>query len=125
MKSIVAILIVAALCVVVYRLYLTQAMPAETKTPQQTINVVGVKNDLLAIAQAERVYQAENGHYASLDELGSSGAMAMKKSGRDGYTYEVQTSPGNFQAVARCSPTPDLPCSNYSIDSSMEVQPVP
>jgi len=31
MKSIVAILIVAALCVVVYRLYLTQAMPAETK----------------------------------------------------------------------------------------------
>ncbi len=124
MKSLVGILIVAALSAVVYKLYLANAIPKETKTPQQTISVVGVKNDLLAIAQAERAYQAEHGYYTSLDELESSGAMVMKKTGRDGYTYEVQTSPGNFQAIARCSPTPELPCSNYSIDSSMEVQPL-
>jgi hypothetical protein len=125
MKSLVGLLVVAALGVVIYKLYLTQALPTETKTPQQTINVVGVKNDLLAIAQAERGYQAENGHYASLDELASSGSMTMKKTGRDGYTYEVQTSPENFQAIARCSPTPNQPCTNYSIDSSMEVQALP
>jgi hypothetical protein len=125
MKSLVGILIVAALSAVVYKLYLTKAIPTETKTPQQTISVVGVKNDLLAIAQAERAYQAEHGYYTSLDELVSSGAMVMKKSGRDGYAYEVQTSPGNFQATARCTPTPELPCTNYSIDSSMEVQPLP
>jgi hypothetical protein len=111
--------------VVVYKLYLTKALPADGKTPQQTIDVVGVKNDLLAIAQAERGYQAEHGSYASLDVLESSGAMVMKKSGRDGYTYEVQTSPGNFQAIARCSSAPELPCTNFSIDSSMEVQPLP
>ncbi len=125
MKSLVGILIVAALSVVVYKLYLTKALPTEGKTPQQTIDVVGVKNDLLAIAQAERGYQAEHGFYASLDVLESSGAMAMKKPGRDGYTYEVQTSPGNFQAIARCSSAPELPCTNYSIDSSMQVQPLP
>ena len=125
MKSLVGILIVAALSVVVYKLYLTKALPADGKTPQQTIDIVGVKNDLLAIAQAERSYQAEHGFYASLDVLESSGAMVMKKSGRDGYTYEVQTSPGNFQAIARCSSAPELPCTNFSIDSSMEVQPLP
>ncbi len=125
MKSLVGLLIVAALSAVVYKLYLSNAIPTETKTPQQTISVTGVKNDLLAIAQAERAYQAEHGFYASLSELESSGSMAMKKTGRDGYTYEVQTSPGNFQAIARCSPTPELPCTNYSIDSSMEVQPLP
>jgi len=124
MKNLVAIVIVAALSLVVYRLYLTQAMPAGTKSPQQTIDATGVKNDLLAIAQAERAYQAENGHYASLDELNSSGAMTMKKSGRAGYSYDVQTSPGNFQVTARCNATPDQPCTSYSIDSSMEVQAV-
>ena len=77
MKSLVGILVVAALSVVVYKLYLTKALPPEGKTPQQTIDVVGVKNDLLAIAQAERGYQAEHGSYASLDVLESSGAMVM------------------------------------------------
>ncbi len=125
MKSLVALVIVAALALVVYRLYLTQAMPAGTKTPQGTIDAAGVKNDLLAIAQAERAYQAENGHYASLDELNSNGAMTMKKTGRAGYTYEVQTSPGNFQVFAHCAAAPDQPCVSYSIDSSMEVQALP
>jgi len=125
MKSLVGLLIIAALGVVIYKFYLTTAMPTGTKAPQQTVDVVGVKNDLLAIAQAERGYQAENGHYASLDELESSGAMSMKKSGRDGYRYEVQTSPGNFQAIAHCAATPDQPCTSYSIDSSMEVRTLP
>jgi hypothetical protein len=125
MKSLVGTLVVAALCVVVYRLYLTKTITPDSKTPQQTIDVAGVKNDLLAIAQGERAFQAENGHYTSLDELASSGAMIMKKSGRAGYTYEVQTSPGNFQAIAHCTATPDLPCKSFSIDSSMEVQTLP
>jgi len=45
----------------------------------QTIDTVGVKNDLVAIGQAERIYQAGRASYGSLDDLVSSGAMTLKK----------------------------------------------
>ena len=35
----------------------------------QNIAMVGVKNDLVAIAQAERMYYTQNGSYADLPTL--------------------------------------------------------
>ena len=108
----------------IYKFYFTQ-QSAGTATPIQTIDVVGVKNDLLAIAQSERAYQAEHGSYASLDDLVSSGAMSMAKRGRDGYTYDVETSADGFRAVAHCPSTTSPGCTNYSVDQTMEVQAAP
>ncbi len=93
--------------------------------PRQTIDVIGVKTDLLGIAQSERVYQAGHGSYASLDELVSSGAMSMAKPGRDGYTYNVETSADGFRVVAHCPSATSPGCTNYSVDQTMEVQPEP
>ena len=122
--GIAALLIGAAVMLFIYKNSLTQSQAAGAGTPAQTINVVGVKNDLLAIAQAERVYQAEHSSVGSLDELVSSGAMSMKKTGRDGYTYEVAPAGDGFRVTARCSAAA-AGCTNYTVDQSMEVRAEP
>lgn len=122
MKSLAGLLIVALLAALVYKYYFSSLQSAGSGTPAQTIDIVGVKNDLLGIAQTERAHQAEHGSYASLDELISSGELTMKRTGRNGYTYSVETSDQSFRAIAHC-PTATFPgCSNYAVDQSMEVQ---
>jgi hypothetical protein len=122
--SVLGLLVVALIAGLFYKFYFAQGSSAGT-TPAQTIDVVGVKNDLIAIGQSERAYQAEHGTYASIDDLVSSGAMTLNKSGRDGYTYEAQTSPGNFLVIAHCPAATSPGCTNYSIDQTMEVQTAP
>jgi len=117
-----AVLVAAAIMLFIYKNSLTQSQAAGAATPTQTIDEVGVKNDLLAIAQAERAYQVEHGSVGSLDELVSSGAMSMKKSGRDGYTYGVESSGDGFRVTAHC-PSGLAGCTNYVVDQSMEVRP--
>jgi hypothetical protein len=122
--SIISILVVTVIGLLVYKFYFTQSSSTGAATPAQTINVVGVKNDLLAIAQAERNYQAEHNSIASLDELVSSGEMSIKKTGRDGYTYDVESSGDGFRVTARCSATA-AGCTNYLVDQTMEVRAAP
>ncbi|HEY0701812.1 MAG TPA: hypothetical protein VGD60_03510 [Candidatus Acidoferrales bacterium] len=122
--SLVGLLVVALIAVLGYKFYFEKAQStAGTATPMQTIDVVGVKNDLIAIAQAERAYQAEHGSYASLADLNSSGAMSMTKTSRDGYTYDVETSASSFRVIAHCPATVTPGCQNWSVDQTMEVQP--
>jgi hypothetical protein len=122
MKSLAGLLIVALLAALVYKYYFSSLQSAGTGTPAQTIDVVGVKNDLISIARAERAHQAQNGSYTSLDQLISSGELTMKQTSRNGYTYSVETSDQSFRAIAHC-PTATFPgCSNYAVDQSMEVQ---
>ena len=122
--GIVGLLVVALIVAMTYKYYFLQGSSAGVTTPRQTIDVVGVKNDLVAIGQAERVYQAQHDSYASLDDLVSSGAMSMKKTGRDGYTYDAEASTDSFRVTAHC-PTDTVPsCVSYTIDQTMEVHQV-
>jgi len=123
--NLLGLLVVALIAMLAYKFYFSQSQSAGTGTPAQSIDVVGVKSDLLAIAQAERAYQAEHGSYASLSELVSSGTMTMKKSERDGYTYGVETSAASFRVIARCPATTNPGCTNYAVDQNMDVQPAP
>jgi hypothetical protein len=123
MRGLIGILIVAVIGVVVYRLYLSQVQqPAGGgTTPTQTISAAGAQNDLLSIAQAERIYYTDHGTYASLDELVSSGALTMGKPARTGFTYSVETTAGGFTAVAKCESSPAAPCTTFAIDQTMQV----
>src|ERR1700682_347484 len=107
MRSLVGVLIGAALLFVVYHFYLKR-MPTtdEGTAPTQAISLTGVRSDLLQIAQAERGYIATNGHCASLDELISSNSLSMTRTGRDGYSYTLEWSRGDFTATARHAPAP-------------------
>ena len=121
----VGLLVVALIAALTYKYYFSQAHSPEAATPTQTVNLVGVKNDLIAIAQAERTYGLEHGSFVSLDALISSGAVTVTKSNRAGYTYDIETSSDNFRVVAHC-PTATMPgCSNYSVDQTMEVRTEP
>jgi hypothetical protein len=119
------LLIVAVIAGLIYKYEFAQSSAPGITTPVQTIDTVGVKNDLLAIAQAERAYEAEHSSFASLSELNSSGAMSLAKTGRDGYTYEVQTESENFHVLAHCPVATTPGCMSYSIDQTMQIQTAP
>ena len=124
MRSVLSLVVVAAIVLLSYKFYFSKMQAEGTGNPVRTIDVVGVKNDLLAIGEAERIYQAQHGSYASMDDLVSSGGMTFRKN-RDGYTYDIETSTDSFRVVAHC-PTATRPgCINYSVDQSMEVQAAP
>lgn len=127
MRSVVALVLVLAIAFGIYYFSLTRAQPGGTSgsLPAQAISLTGVRNDLLAIAQAERVYFAEHGSYASLNKLISSGALTMERSGRDSYTYSVETTADGFTVTARYSGRPGDAGARYpalTVDQTMQVQ---
>ena len=76
----------------------TQSVTSVGSNPETTIAVTAVRNDLLAIANAERRYFASNGKYASLDELRTAGDITIPA--RPNYSYSAQTSETTFKIVA-------------------------
>jgi len=92
---------------------------AANANPETTLNVIGVKNDLLAIANAERQYNAEEGRYASMDEL-TSGKYLTVQGSRPPYTYNVDTSGGSFRVTADTT-APGAP-PHLWVDENMVVQ---
>jgi hypothetical protein len=81
--------------------------------------IAGVKNDLIAIASAERGYLAQEGHYGSLNELIEKEYITIKAE-RPPYSYDVETSSGNFRVTATRS-APGSP-SQLWITDDMQVQ---
>lgn len=120
MMSLAAIIVVMGIGYWIYASNLKAGTGAAA--PAQTISIVGVNSDLLSMAQAERMYQATHGSYASLDELYSSGSLMQRKSGRDGYTYSSSTSADGFVITARCQAQSGAACPIFSIDQTMQVQ---
>jgi Tfp pilus assembly protein PilE len=129
MKGLVSLLVTAAIGLGIYMYTLKQAAPAPGMAVTQNITLVGVKNDLVAIAQAERMYYTQNGSYADLPTLSSSGTMNITRTSRDGYTYSVEPSGNNFTITATYTAPPvDNPAGvtpphfpKFTIDQTMEV----
>jgi hypothetical protein len=120
MRGFAGLLVVMVIGLFVYKFYFTSGQVAMSPAgPTQMIDTIGVKNDLVSIAQAERVYQAEHNAYGSIDDLVSSGAMAYKKTGRQGYTYDSEAAIDSFRITARC--TQPANCVNFAIDQTMQI----
>ena len=84
----------------IYSLQIKTLTPgAGSGGPEEVTTITGVKNDLIGIANAERVYQASQGKYASLDELISGNYLTIRGE-RPPYVYEVETNSGSFRATA-------------------------
>jgi hypothetical protein len=122
--SALGVLIAALIIGYIYKAQYGGSAGAAVAPVRQTIDVVGVKNDLIGIAHAEREYMVQNGKYTSLEELTSSGTLTMLKPSRDGYTYEATAEDGNFHAIAHCPKSTMPSCTDFAVDSQMEVQPV-
>ena len=98
------------------------AASAGTNNPAAAIDLTGVRNDLLAMAQAERSHAAMKGGYASLDDLRSQGDLTMSRSSRGPYNYSSEVSDTSFRFLATYSgPENSGMPRSLSIDQSMQI----
>ena len=95
--------------------------PTGGAPPQQTIDVAGVKNDLLAIGQAERMYLASHGTYASIEQLQQDGAINFSGTNRRGYNYSVEISGERFRIVATPADPAKAAWPTLSMDDTMQI----
>ena len=129
MKGLIGLMVTAAIGLGIYMYTLKQAAPGPGMVATQTISIVGVKNDLVSIAQAERLYYTQNGSYTDLTTLASSGTMNITRTSRDGYTYSSDASGSGFTVTATyTAPPAPNPAGvtpphfpTYTIDQTMEV----
>jgi hypothetical protein len=127
--GIIGILVTAAIGMGIYMWTLKQAAPGPGMVATQNISVTGVKNDLVAIAQAERMYYTQNGSYTDLPTLSSAGTMNIARTSRDGYTYSAQPAGNSFTVTATYTAPPVENSAGatpphfptYTIDQNMEV----
>jgi hypothetical protein len=104
-------------------LYTQQAKSASVggSSPRATIDTVGVKNDLMVIANAERRRMASDGKYVSLDDLRSNGDISMPSNTRGPYTYSVETSDSGFKVTAVYSGPDEKATKSISVDQTMQI----
>jgi hypothetical protein len=118
---IVGLVIVVAIIWFVMKAQYSQG-PAGAQPPAETINVVGVKSDLLAIAQAERMYLASHGSYVSVDELQQDGSITFSGANRRGYSYTAEVDDGqHFKITAKPTDPAKASWPTLSIDETMQV----
>ena len=97
--------------------------PDGAGNPRATIDVVGVKNDLVTLANAERRYFARENKYASLDELRSGGDISMPSNNRGPYMYTVDAGESGFRITATYTGPPNSEAiRSLSIDESMQIR---
>ena len=115
----IVLLVVVAIGVYLYSRQVQTLAPGGADV-SSTIDVVGVRNDLMAIANAERRYLAINAKYASLDDLRENGDMHIPS--RPNYKYSAETSDTSFKIIATYSgPDPKAP-KRISVDETMALK---
>ena len=96
--------------------------PTGGAPPKEVIDVVGVRSDLLSIAQAERLYMASNGTYASVEKLQQDGAITFSGANRRGYEYTAEVEGGqHFRITATPVDPAKAAWPTLSIDENMQV----
>jgi hypothetical protein len=132
MKGLLGLLVVAGVGLGIYLYTLKQSAPGPGMVVTQNISLTGVRTDLSSLAQAERMYYAQNGSYADLATLASSGTMNITRTSRDGYTYTAVPSGNTFTVTATYTPPPvENPAGvtpphfpTFTVDQTMEVHQV-
>jgi hypothetical protein len=119
--SILGLVIVMAIIWFVVKSQVSQG-PTSGQPPKEVIDVVGVKSDLLAIAQAERMYLASHGSYVSVDELQQDGSITFSGANRRGYSYTAEVDDGqHFKITAQPTDPAKAGWPTLSIDETMQV----
>lgn len=119
MRSVAGILGLVLTAAIVYYAYSGMFIGMEKgSAPAQQVDLVGIRTDLISLAQAERIFLATNGTYGTLEQLQRSGI------GRRGYVYEVEVDGGrHFRISARPSDRSRQEWPILSIDETMRISP--
>jgi hypothetical protein len=125
MKRAGALIGVAIALAVVYFVYRAQLSsgPGSAASPQEQIDTTGITTDLLAIGQAERLYLASHGGYASLAQLQADGDLTFSGSQRRGYNFTVEVDDSqHFNVTATPSDPAKTGWPTFTIDETMQVK---
>jgi hypothetical protein len=94
---------------------------AGTTSAKAAIDVTGVKNDLIAMAEAEKRHFASEGKYVTIEELRSNGDISMAKDRRGDYSYSSDVSSNSFKITASYSGPDASAPKQLSIDETMQI----
>ena len=72
----------------------------KTANPRATIDLAGVKNDMLQFARAEQQHFASDGKYLSLEEMRSAGDTGIPGDSRGPFVYSIDASSTTFTVTA-------------------------
>ena len=118
----ISLIVVVGIGAYIYMHQTQSVMSAGTSNPTATVDLIGVRNDLLAIAQAERSHQASQNAYVSIDALRSGGDLTMTRDNRGPYNYSAEISDGSFRILATYSgPESSGMPKTLSADQTMQV----
>jgi len=116
------LIVVVAAGAYIYMRQTQGTMTAGTGSPTATVDLIGVRNDLLAIAQAERSHAASQGTFISIEALRSQGELTMERNNRGPYNYSAEISDSSFRIVATYSgPENSGMPRTLSIDQTMQI----
>lgn len=116
------LIVVVAAGAYIYMRQTQSTMAAGTTNPTATVDLIGVRNDLLTIAQAERSHAALQGAFVSIDVLRSQGELTMERNNRGPYSYSAEIGEGGFRIVASYSgPENSGMPKTISIDQTMQI----
>jgi hypothetical protein len=103
-------------------LFKLRTAPSGTTRPSVPVDTVGVQADLQAIAQAEQLYLASQGSYASVQELERSGLISFTAENRHGYMFDSQVLDGtHFKITATPVTGVREGQPMYTVDETMQV----
>lgn len=105
----------------IYNAQLTRGVSTSATSPQEQVDVTGIRMALLEIAQAERNYVAAHGTYGTLEQLRAEGAPALGTD-RRGYTFQLDLNGSQaFRATATPTDSAKQGWPTLSIDASMQI----
>jgi hypothetical protein len=122
----VGLLVMLVVGLLVYKASFTPGPNGELSPVQrllQTYELAGVKNDLAALAEAERTYLASHDEYVDLDELREEGSSTLLPHGdRRGYKYSIEIdSDQHFKIIATPSDLETKGWPTITIDETMQI----
>lgn len=124
MKSVASMLALVVVLAIGFFLLKTQFTkgPEGGAPPQEQIDTAGVTNDLVAIGQAERLYLASHGTYATIDQLQQDGSITFSGAHRRGYNYTADVDDGqHFKITAAPEDPSKASWPAFSVDETMQV----
>jgi len=118
--SILGLLVVLGVGYVVYQKSMTQG-PVGQAPPQQQIDVVGIRSELLTIGQAERQYLVTHSAYGTLDQLQDDRLLTSGANER-GYVFSVAVDGSRgFTATATPSDPSKAGWPTLAINETMQI----
>ena len=106
----------------VYNAQLKSAGGTNTgSSPQEQIDVTGIRMALLEIAQAQRTYVAAHGTYGTLEQLRAEGAPALGTD-RRGYAFQLELNGAQgFTATAVPTDPAKTGWPTLTVDAGMQI----